>query len=151
MKHFGRPKRLSKLVQQNLKRNISISTQKKVEIFRGDGWYSPTNFWHHISGWAPPAEFSRTDLITSVLLVNISEWSAGAPWSARIASLLTQFRLVHTQNSTYFVEKSSCIVLSNNFTGFCRIGILYCPNFDSYCPKIDLNFSKNSSRFRFNI
>ena len=33
-------------------------------------------------------------------------------------------------------------VLSQNFTWFCRIGILYCPNFNLYCPKIHLNLSK---------
>ena len=42
-------------------------------------------------------------------------------------------------------------VLSNDFTRFCRIVVLYCINFDLYCQKIDLNFLKNLSRFRFNI
>ena len=37
-------------------------------------------------GWAPPTEFSQTNWIQSVLLADISEWSVGAPWSARIAS-----------------------------------------------------------------
>ncbi len=36
-------------------------------------------------GWVGPTEFSRTGWIQSVLLADISEWSAGAPWSVRIA------------------------------------------------------------------
>ena len=79
--------------------------------------------------------------------------------------------LLLSYSSTCTVQKSSCTdpiltclypkfklfcwcyhhVLSNNFTRLCRIVILYYPNFDLYCPKIDLNFSKKSSTFRFTI
>ena len=41
---------------------------------------------HRFSGSALLTELSQTDIITSVLLVDILEWSPGAPWSARITS-----------------------------------------------------------------
>ena len=36
--------------------------------------------------WVGPTEFSQTNWIQSVLRASILEWSAGAPWLARIAS-----------------------------------------------------------------
>ena len=42
---------------------------------------------------------------------------------------------------TFFCWKSHHL-LSNNFNWFCRIVVLYYPNFDLYCSKIDLNLSK---------
>ena len=64
--------------------------------------------------------------------------------------VLSQLRLIDTQNLTYFVQKTH-LVLSQIFTWFCQIGVFYCPNFDIYIPKIHLNLSNNLSRFRFDI
>ncbi len=50
--------------------------------------------YSHNGWWAPPTEFSRTGLIASVLLTNILEWSAGAPWLARIALKRGQAKIV---------------------------------------------------------